>query len=92
MSANLTTSLRLSEEVRDRYDTLAKLTGRTRTGLMVEAIERYIEQQMREIALVQEGIAQLDAGVGIPHEDVVARLIERGMLSGELLARDRALR
>lgn len=83
MAASVTTSLRLSEDVRERYDTLAKLTGRTRTGLMIEAIERYIEHQMHEIALVQEGIAQLDAGQGIAHEDIVMRLMERGMISEE---------
>lgn len=83
MAASVTTSLRLSEDVREHYDTLAKLTGRTRTGLMIEAIERYIEHQMHEIALVQEGIAQLDAGQGIAHEDIVMRLMERGMISEE---------
>jgi predicted transcriptional regulator len=91
MATSITTSLRLSDELRERYDTLARLTGHTRNGLMIDALERFIEQQMKEIVLVQEGIAQLDAGQGIAHDDVVARLINRGMLSAELLRHDRAV-
>ncbi len=85
MTTSYTTSLRMSNETRERYDRLAQLTGRARNGLMAEALEEFIERQMREIALIQEGIAQLDAGQGIAHDDVVSRLIDRGMLSAERL-------
>lgn len=90
MATSHTTSLRLSDDTRERYERLAQLTGRARNGLMAEALEEYIERQMREIALIQEGIAQLDDGQGIAHDEVVSRLIERGMLSPERLERDRA--
>lgn len=90
MAATYTTSLRLSDELRAQYDGLARLTERTRNSLMIEALQEYIERQKAEIALIQEGIAQLDAGQGIAHDDVVARLIDKGMLSPEHLERDRA--
>jgi predicted transcriptional regulator len=92
MATSHTTSLRVSDELRERYETLAQLTGRSRNGLMIEAMEHYIEGQMQEIALIQEGIAQLDAGQGIAHDEVVADLIGRGMLSAERLERDRTQR
>ncbi len=92
MTTSYTTSLRLNEDLRGRYDSLAELTGHTRNGLMVKALEEFIERQIAEIALVQEGIAQLDAGQGIAHDDVVARLIDGGMLSAASLERDRARR
>lgn len=92
MTTSYTTSLRLNEELRGRYDSLAEFTGHTRNGLMVKALEEFIERHMTEIALVQEGIAQLDAGQGIAHDDVVARLIDGGMLSAASLERDRARR
>ena len=90
MALSYTTSLRLPAEMRERYEALARITGRTRNGLMIEAMEQFIERQMSEIALIQEGIRQLDAGEGIAHDDVVARLISKGMLSAEFLERDQA--
>lgn len=92
MATSYTTSLRLTGEMRERYETLSQLTGHTRNSLMIDALEQYIERRMDEIALLQEGIAQLDAGQGIAHDEVVALLIGRGMLSAEQLERDRAQR
>jgi predicted DNA-binding protein len=37
MATSHTTSLRLSDELRGRYETLAQITGRSRNGLMIEA-------------------------------------------------------
>jgi predicted transcriptional regulator len=92
MAPSHTTSLRLSDELREQYETLAQITGRSRTRLMIEAMEHYIEGQMQEIALIQEGSVQLDVGQGMAHDEVVAQLISRGMLSAERLERDRAQR
>jgi predicted transcriptional regulator len=59
---------------------------------MNEAMEQYIERQLQEIALIQEGIEQLDTGKGILHDDVLDNLIKRGMLSADRLEEDRARR
>lgn len=92
MATSVTTSLRMSDELRGRFETLAQVSGRTRNALMIEAMEQYVERQLHEIALIQEGIDQMDAGHGVPHGDAVALLVERGMLSPTLLERDRAQR
>ncbi|HWE64853.1 MAG TPA: ribbon-helix-helix protein, CopG family [Chloroflexota bacterium] len=76
----VTISIRMPDDVHAQYETLARATGRTRNELMVEALRRAAEQQLREIALVQEGLAQSRAGLGIPIEDVVARFKAEGML------------
>jgi predicted transcriptional regulator len=77
----VTTSIRMPDEVHEQYETLARATGRTRNELMVEALREAAERQLHEIALVQEGLAQARAGMGIPIEDVVARFKAEGMLS-----------
>lgn len=80
MAASVT-SLRLPDDVREQYETLARATGRTRNDLMVAALRRQGERQLREIAMVQEGLADLQAGRKSPIEDVIARFVKRGMLA-----------
>lgn len=79
----VTTSIRLPDEVREQYETLAQATGRTRNELMVEALRETAQRQLREIALVQEGLAQAEAGLGIPIADVVAQFKAEGLLRSD---------
>src|SRR5690348_15583671 len=74
------TSIRMGEDVRDMYETIARATGRTRNELMAEALRVEGERQIRELALIEEGLQDLRAGRSASLEDVVASLKERGML------------
>jgi predicted transcriptional regulator len=73
----------MPDDVPEQYEMPAQATGRTRNGLMVEALRRAAEQQLHEIALIQEGLSQSPAGLGIPIEDVVARFKAEGMLPAD---------
>jgi len=77
------TSIRMGEDVRDMYETIARATGRTRNDLMSEALRVEGERQIREIALIEEGIADLRVGRNASLEDVVASLMRRGMLPAD---------
>jgi predicted transcriptional regulator len=81
----ITTSIRMPDEVHEQYETLAQATGRTRNELMVEALHEVAEQKLREIAMIQEGLEQSRAGLGIPIEDVVARFKAEGMLPADFV-------
>jgi predicted transcriptional regulator len=70
----------MPDDVHEQYEMPAQATGRTRNDLMVEALRRAAEQQLHEIALIQEGLSQSRAGLGIPIEDVGARFKTEGML------------
>jgi predicted transcriptional regulator len=76
----VTTSIRMPREVRDQYETLAQATGRTRNDLMVEALRLVGEQQLREIAMIQEGLEQARAGRTIAVEDVLVEFKRDGLL------------
>jgi predicted transcriptional regulator len=76
----LVTSVRFEYRGHEQYEMLARATGRTRNDLMVEALRGVAERQLREIALVQEGLAQSRAGLGIPIEDIVAQRKAEGLL------------
>jgi predicted transcriptional regulator len=77
----VTTSIRMPREVRDQYETLALATGRTKNDLMVEALRRQAEEQLREIALIQEGLEQARAGRTVPMDEVIAEFKRDGLLS-----------
>lgn len=83
MAAAINTSIRMGEDVRDMYETIAQATGRTRNDLMVDALRVEGERRLREIAMIQEGIRQVRAGQKSPIEDVVARFKDRGMLPAD---------
>ena len=92
MATNTVTSVRMPADVRERFDELARITGQTRNDLIIEAMEQYIERELREIALIQEGIAQVEAGETSPLDEVVERFIAAGMFTRVDFERDRAHR
>lgn len=77
------TSLRMPEETRLGFDELAQISGRTRSELMVEALEEYLAAKRRRIALIQEGERDLDEGRFESHEALVARFKGRGLLDAD---------
>jgi len=81
--AAITTSIRMAEDIRDLYKTLAQATGRTPNELMVEALRAEGERKVLEIAMIQEGLSQARAGRLTPIEDVVADFKSRGMLASD---------
>ncbi len=75
------TSIRVPVDVKEQYETLAQATGRTRNDLMVDALRVAAERQLRDIALIQEGLAQIRAGRTIAVEDVVDEFKRDGILA-----------
>lgn len=52
--ASAVTSMRLSTELSERYDRLAKATGRTRSYYMIEALEGSIERLEYEYGILKK--------------------------------------
>jgi predicted transcriptional regulator len=83
MAAGITTSIRMPEEVRDLYETIAQATGRAKNDLMVEVLRLEGQRRVQEIAMILEGREQAHSGRLSSIEDVVARFKERGMLPAD---------
>lgn len=83
MPAGVTTSIRMPEEVRDLYETLARATGRTKNELMVEALRTEGQRRLDEIALILEGREQARDGRLSSLADVVTRFKAKGMLPAD---------
>ncbi len=69
-----TITVRVSKELRERLEAVAKATRRSKSFLSNEAIERYVESEEDELAAIQEGLEDMKAARTIPLEEAVRRL------------------
>ena len=69
-------STRLNPELAKKLDLLAKATARSKSFLVAEAIEAYLEHQAWQIEAIQEGISEADRGHFATDEEVM-RTFER---------------
>jgi predicted transcriptional regulator len=66
--------VQLTPEEEARLVELAARDGRTAGDLVREAIRRYVEDDAKFIAAVMDGLASLDRGEFVSHEDVGKRI------------------
>jgi RHH-type transcriptional regulator, rel operon repressor / antitoxin RelB len=66
-------NVRIADEARLRQlDALAEATGRSRNYLVDEALNRYLDEESWQLAKIEEGLRQADAGEFFSTEDVTA--------------------
>src|SRR3974390_3143164 len=65
-----TFTVRVSSTAKKRLEKLAKSTGRSRSFLAAEAINGYLDVNEWQGTNVQNAMASLDRGKGIPHQRV----------------------
>ncbi|WP_417484062.1 CopG family ribbon-helix-helix protein [Maricaulis salignorans] len=67
----------LDDATGEKLDALAQSLGRSRSWVVRDAIEQYLENETRIIEAIKAGIADADAGNLIPHEELMAELHAR---------------
>lgn len=74
-----TCSIRIPTDTKERIDALARSLQQSRDFLLTEAIERYLDMQARQIAHIEDGLADLEAGRAYTHEEMgdLVRAFER---------------
>lgn len=72
-----TTSIRLDSEKLARLDRLAAAIDRSRSWVMNQAIEQYLDYEEWFAQSVREGIASADRGELTPHDEVMAEARRR---------------
>jgi predicted transcriptional regulator len=70
-------TIEMDEAVKAKLDEFSASTGATPADLLIEAASIVAARHDALSAAIDEAAASLDAGLGIPHEQVVARLRER---------------
>ena len=76
-------SVRVSDELRDRLDSLASATQRPRSFLAQEAIAEYLDRHAWQVAAIDEAVASADSGRVVGH-DAVAEWLESWGSEAEL--------
>jgi len=74
MSKSALLSVRMSDNLADRLEHLAKATERSKSYLAAQAIEEYIAVQEWQITAIQEGMDAARAGDVVPHEEALSVL------------------
>ncbi len=69
-------SIRVPADVIATLDKIAAVLERPRSWVILRAIRQYLADEGQEMLDVQEGIAELERGEGIPIEDVLAEMDE----------------
>ncbi len=65
-----TVSARLTDQTSKKLDQLAKATARSKSFLVAEAVQAYVEEQTWQINAIKEGIRQADNGNFASDEDI----------------------
>ncbi len=72
MTDSTVLSVRIGKPIKDRLAKLAETMKRSQSFLAAEAIGEFVAVQEWQIAGINEALASLDRGEGIPHGDVKA--------------------
>jgi predicted transcriptional regulator len=70
MAGTTSLSFRVSEETAERLDALAEATDRPRSWLLEQALDSYLDVQAWQVEHIRQGLADLEAGRTVPHEEV----------------------
>ncbi len=71
MNAEKTTTVRMDDRTLKRVDKVARAMSRSRTWVIKQAVERYLDYEEWFVARVKEGLKQAKAGQVVGHETVV---------------------
>ncbi|MFH1793435.1 MAG: CopG family ribbon-helix-helix protein [Pseudomonadota bacterium] len=75
-----TVTIRMPRETKARLEELARHTRRSKSFLAGEAIADYVERELAIVEGIKRGLADIEAGRTVPHEEVkrrIAATIER---------------
>lgn len=78
-----TFSIRLPTATKERIDSLASSLRRSRNFILAEAVEQYLELHARQIAHIEEGLDDLEAGRVHSHEEIQDLVREFERLAGD---------
>lgn len=88
-----TFSIRLPEELKNEVEALAKLSRRSRSFIIKEAVALYVEDQREYLKAIDEAMAEADKGVFVSGErafewlDSLARGVKAPLPDPDILSR-----
>jgi len=74
MTTSTTMTIRLDPQLKAKLGKLADGTRRSRSFLAAEAVETYVDRELAIIEGIERGLADVEAGRTVSHEDAMASL------------------
>jgi predicted transcriptional regulator len=74
MPASTTMTIRISGDVKAKLDRIAADTRRSKSFLAGEAIAAYVDRELEIIGGVKRGLADMEAGRLVPHEEAMDQI------------------
>jgi len=71
---NESVSFRLKKQIKNDLDVLSEATGKSQTFIVEEALQEYIDLNMRHINAINKGIQQANEGKLLSTKEVLERL------------------
>jgi len=84
-----TFSIRIDADRKGRMDALARATGRSRNYHYLAAVDDYLAEHEWELAEIEAGIREDDAGEVVTHEEFGGALIASSLTTREDIERER---
>ncbi|NQU71289.1 MAG: CopG family transcriptional regulator [Rhodospirillales bacterium] len=72
MDDSTTITIRVAKTMKDRLESLARETKRSRSSLAAQGIGAFVELEEQQIEGVKRALASIDRGLGVAHDDVEA--------------------
>jgi predicted transcriptional regulator len=72
----------LDPDTREKLELLAQSTERSRSWLVADAVRRYVADESWQIAAIEEGVRQADAGDFATEDEVKAAFARWGVNAG----------
>ena len=72
MSDSTTITIRGAKSVKDRLESLARETKRSKSSLAAEGIGNFVDLEERQIAGIKQALTSIDRGLGVAQDDVEA--------------------
>ena len=70
----MTITTRVPMALAKKLEAYAKAAKRTRSWVVEDILERYVDHEMAFVEAVNEGLRELDAGLGVPHDEAMRQL------------------
>ncbi|HEY1707811.1 MAG TPA: ribbon-helix-helix protein, CopG family [Rhizomicrobium sp.] len=74
---SVTVTARIPASLAKRIEAYAKAAKRTRSWVIEDILDRYVDEEMRIVEAINAGLRELEAGLGVPHEEVFRKLSEK---------------
>jgi len=72
----VTVTARIPASLSKKLDAYAKIAKRTRSWVVQDILSRYVDGEIAFVEAVNVGLRELDAGLGIPHEEAMRQIQE----------------